>query len=535
MAAAVTPLPTPWQLAAECARACLEDAREGLSEAAWPLLVDFLALITAREQQKILLRELRNKGASRVIQRLTQAERARIDERSRDPKSFERVEQAAEAERLADRRFRAAVVVGRDAKTCHSICSGKPVRVGNLDRFVLRGALRGGRRPHAEGYIVVSPEMLDAIDEAGTLPEREAKKAMSPLAPEFGSLPEDPDDRARTGSRPGSRRSPARERGRTVRGPRKPAPADLEAGASTHTGPPVTSWGRSSRSSSRRRPPPVPPTRGCRRAATVDACKGRSSPSRRSSPGTQPSSAPTCSTRSRSSSTPTSSRPRSADALALWTAYSHVFDCFGVSPILDFSSPTKRCGKSSAVVVPRHLCRAPLLSGNITPAALFRAVEAWKPTLLIDEADTFAKMNDELRGILNAGHTRDTAFVVRAEGDSNEPRLFSTWAPKLVAAIGRLPDTIEDRSIRIVLTRKPVERQEAGRVRPRAVRRDCERRAPPARPLRARRPRRDRDGRGRAPRRSERSRLEQLEAAVRGRGGRRRRLARPGRARPRSP
>ena len=97
------------------------------------------------------------------------------------------------------------------------------------------------------------------------------------------------------------------------------------------------------------------------------------------------------------------------------------------------------------VVVLRHLCRAPLLSGNITPAALFRAVEAWKPTLLIDEADTFAKMSDELRGILNAGHTRDTAFVVRAEGDSNEPRMFSTWAPKMVAAIGRLPDTIEDR------------------------------------------------------------------------------------------
>jgi hypothetical protein len=90
-------------------------------------------------------------------------------------------------------------------------------------------------------------------------------------------------------------------------------------------------------------------------------------------------------------------------ALTVWAAYSHAFDCFGVSPILDLSSPTKRCGKSTAVVLQRHLCRAPLLSGNITPAALFRSVEAWKPTLLIDEADTFAKMSDELRGILNAG------------------------------------------------------------------------------------------------------------------------------------
>ena len=105
---------------------------------------------------------------------------------------------------------------------------------------------------------------------------------------------------------------------------------------------------------------------------------------------------------------------------------------------------------------------------------MFRAIQAWKPTLLIDEADTFAKMHDELRGILNAGHTRDTAFVVRAEGDSNEPRLFSTWAPKVVAAIGRLPDTIEDRAIRISLSRKPTTTSKRDAFDSDQVRRDCE-------------------------------------------------------------
>jgi Protein of unknown function (DUF3631) len=158
---------------------------------------------------------------------------------------------------------------------------------------------------------------------------------------------------------------------------------------------------------------------------------------------------------------------------ALWTAYTHCFDAFGVSPILDVSSPTKRCGKSTGVVVARHLTASPLLSGNITAASLFRAVEAWKPTLLIDEADTFLKMADELRGILNAGHTRDTAFVVRSEGDQNEPRIFSTWAPKLVAAIGRLPETIEDRSIRVVLARKPTAVVKADAFDPVAVREAC--------------------------------------------------------------
>lgn len=75
--------------------------------------------------------------------------------------------------------------------------------------------------------------------------------------------------------------------------------------------------------------------------------------------------------------------------------------------------------------------------------------------LLVDEADSFLSMTDDLRGILNAGHTQVTAFVVRAEGAAKEPRMFSTFAPKAVAAIGRLPDTIEDRSIRVVLARKP--------------------------------------------------------------------------------
>lgn len=162
------------------------------------------------------------------------------------------------------------------------------------------------------------------------------------------------------------------------------------------------------------------------------------------------------------------------DALTLWTAFSHAFDCFGVAPILELSSPTKRCGKSSTVIVIRYLARAPLLSGNITPAALFRAIQAWKPTLLVDEADTFAKMNDELRGIMNAGHTRDTAFVVRAEGENNQPRLFSTWAPKVVAAIGRLPDTIEDRAVRIYLSRKPTAVTKRDAFDSEQVRRDCE-------------------------------------------------------------
>ena len=60
---------------------------------------------------------------------------------------------------------------------------------------------------------------------------------------------------------------------------------------------------------------------------------------------------------------------------------------------------------------------APLSTSNTTAAAIFRTIEAARPTLLIDEADTFLTNNEEIRGVLNSGHRRSGAFVLRLVGD----------------------------------------------------------------------------------------------------------------------
>jgi len=111
------------------------------------------------------------------------------------------------------------------------------------------------------------------------------------------------------------------------------------------------------------------------------------------------------------------------------------------------------------------LVHRPVVASNISPPAFFRVIEETRPTLLIDEADTLLHGNDELRGILNSGYSRKTAFVVRAtgtgplvapksdEGGSSLKR-FSCWCPKVLAAIGRLPDTLADRCILIRMHRK---------------------------------------------------------------------------------
>ena len=77
-----------------------------------------------------------------------------------------------------------------------------------------------------------------------------------------------------------------------------------------------------------------------------------------------------------------------------------------------------------------------------------------RPTLLIDEADTFLQDSDELRGVLNCGHQRHKAYVIRTTGEDHEPRQFHTWAPKVIAQIGRLPATLASRAIHIELRRK---------------------------------------------------------------------------------
>ena len=141
-------------------------------------------------------------------------------------------------------------------------------------------------------------------------------------------------------------------------------------------------------------------------------------------------------------------------AVALWIMLTYVFRAFRVCPRLLISSPEKRCGKTTLLETIQTMCFRGLAAANISAASLFRGLEAWSPTLLIDEADTFLHGNDELRGILNSGHTKSTAFVIRTVGDEHEPKRFSTFAPIAIGMIKRPADTLLDRSIVIRLQRK---------------------------------------------------------------------------------
>jgi putative DNA primase/helicase len=145
------------------------------------------------------------------------------------------------------------------------------------------------------------------------------------------------------------------------------------------------------------------------------------------------------------------------EAIALWTLHAWTMDAGDVSPFLVLASPTKRCGKTNTMTILLYLTPRSELASNISPSAVYRYIEETRPTLLIDEGDAFLKENEEMRGILNSGHTRSAANVIRnvEVNGEHKPRRFSTWAAKAIATIGKLSGTLEDRGIIVPLQRKP--------------------------------------------------------------------------------
>jgi putative DNA primase/helicase len=158
-----------------------------------------------------------------------------------------------------------------------------------------------------------------------------------------------------------------------------------------------------------------------------------------------------------------------AHAAALWIAVCWFVDVIHCAPIGLINAPEKACGKTQLLTVLGKLVPRAAQASGISPSVLFRMIEAYRPTLLIDEVETvLTKENEDLRGLVNAGHTRDSAYVWRsvAKGDDFEPRRFSVWGMKAIAGINadRLAETVTSRSI-IINLRKKLPHEKVDRLR----------------------------------------------------------------------
>jgi hypothetical protein len=148
-------------------------------------------------------------------------------------------------------------------------------------------------------------------------------------------------------------------------------------------------------------------------------------------------------------------------AHALWIIHAHLMDRWDSTPRIAFVSPEPGSGKTRALEITEPLVPRPMEAVNMSPSALFRSVgsEDGLPTILFDEIDTVfgpkAKENEEVRGLLNAGHRRGAKTyrsVIR--GKAIEVEAIEAFCAVAPAGLGWLPDTILSRSIIIRMRRR---------------------------------------------------------------------------------
>jgi hypothetical protein len=147
-----------------------------------------------------------------------------------------------------------------------------------------------------------------------------------------------------------------------------------------------------------------------------------------------------------------------ARVAALWVVHTYVFASAYATPYLAITSVEKQSGKTRLLEVFETLVANAWLTGRVTPAVLIRKIDEERPTLLLDESDAAFGGDKEyaeaLRGVLNTGHRKGgKSSCCIGQGANVGFRDFSTFCPKAIAGIGRLPDTVADRSIPIRLKR----------------------------------------------------------------------------------
>jgi hypothetical protein len=148
-------------------------------------------------------------------------------------------------------------------------------------------------------------------------------------------------------------------------------------------------------------------------------------------------------------------------AISLWVAHAYLVELFETSPILSVTSAEMRSGKTRTLDVLELVVPHPFRMITPSEAVVYTTLSLQpRRTMLLDEADAIfgsrtAERYEGLRAIFNAGNRKGTKVPrVRMDGRRREVEEFDVYGPKVIAGIGRLPDTVTDRAIPICLKRR---------------------------------------------------------------------------------
>ena len=153
--------------------------------------------------------------------------------------------------------------------------------------------------------------------------------------------------------------------------------------------------------------------------------------------------------------------PGAALWLAAWALGTWCYRAFRVFPYLSLRSAERRCGKSRLM---RLLCRVGFNASppttHPTEAQLYREAARRSGAQAFDEMESLKGGGDKERlaaliSVLNVGFEQGGA-VSRQEkrGERFVEVLYEVYAPRVLAGIAGLKDTLEDRSLTLVMFRR---------------------------------------------------------------------------------
>jgi hypothetical protein len=150
---------------------------------------------------------------------------------------------------------------------------------------------------------------------------------------------------------------------------------------------------------------------------------------------------------------------RTAMWVAAWALGTWCYRAFRVFPYLSIRSAEKRCGKSRLLGLLQRVCfNASPVTAHPTEAQLYRSAARTGGAQLFDEIETLKgdkERFDALITVLNVGFERGgvvTRLEKRGERFVEEP--YEVYAPRVLAGIAGLKDTLEDRALSLVMLRR---------------------------------------------------------------------------------
>lgn len=133
-----------------------------------------------------------------------------------------------------------------------------------------------------------------------------------------------------------------------------------------------------------------------------------------------------------------------------YVLFTWIYDNFKELPYLRAIGDTG-CGKSRFIKVIGSICYKPTFtSGAVTTAPIFRMIDEYNGTLIIDEADMkYSEADADLVKILNCGYQTGIPVIRCGDGkDSFNPIPFQVFGPKLLASRNSFKDdALENRCL----------------------------------------------------------------------------------------